>query len=398
MKLKEWLRIALISIWINKTRSILAILSIFIGISAVVSLISIGNGTKKQVLDLLEELGTNVIDVYPDYSVETNQKGKITIEDVKAIENLSIVKNVQPRISLEKIVSRGDIKKKIRIEGVSPYFLSGEGSTLISGRMINTLDLQRNHYVCMIGKDVAEIFFKKDSPIGKSLRIGEKKFLIVGVLAWREIGVLTIGGWIGDAIFIPQNIAIKMSSQNKDEVINSLQIQFITSMDIEESSSFIVNFLKKRHKNIGNYIAESFEELIKSYTQINQTFTLVGVAIACISLVVGGIGIINMMLTSVLERRREIGIRMAIGARRKDILGQFLIEAITISIIGGILGIVGGILMANIASLLIKIPAIITLTSLILAVFFALLVGLFAGIYPAYKASRLDPIVALRYE
>ncbi|MEW6619369.1 MAG: ABC transporter permease [bacterium] len=399
MKVREWVRIAFIGIWGNKTRSILAILSIFIGIGAIVSLISIGNGTKKQVLNLLEELGINTIDIYSEYDPNTNQKGRITLEDARAIERLPIVESSKPRINIEKIVTKGKVKDKVSIHGVtSSDFFHGEGCVLIMGRLINNLDIKLQHHVCIIGKDISETFFKEENPIGKVIRIGREKFVVVGVMAWRHIGVMTIGGWVGDAIFIPYNIAIRIAEKDKKEVIDFLQVRFIPSISVEEASSFIINFLKKRHQNRGKYNAESSEEFIKTYTQINQTLTLVGVAIACISLLVGGIGIMNMMLTAVLERRKEIGIRKAIGARGKDIMGQFLIEAVTISTIGGCLGIGGGILLANIASIFIKIPTVISLNSIILAVSFSLGIGMFSGIYPAYKASNLDPIVALRYE
>lgn len=399
MKFKEWLRAALIGIWVNRIHSILAIGGIFIGIASVIALISLGNGAKKQVLDLLKELGMNTVEVYPNYVPDTNQRGKITLADVEAIERLSIVKSVIPRISIEKIVKRGHIKKKVNITGVtSSDFFLGEGVVLTKGRLIKNLDITQHQRVCLIGKDISDVFFKGEIPIGKIIKINGEKFVVIGEVSWRDIGVMTIGGWVGDKIFIPNDIVIRMSDKKKEEVIDSLQIRFIPSITIDEASAFIKNFLKKRHRNIGDYNVESSEELIKVYTDINQTLTLVGVAIACISLLVGGIGIMNMMLTAVLERRKEIGIRKAIGAKRRDIMSQFILEAITISIIGGFLGIVGGALMANIASMFIKIPVIISLNSIIIAVSFAIAVGVFSGFYPAYKASKLDPIIALRYE
>ncbi|MDI6734762.1 MAG: ABC transporter permease [bacterium] len=398
MKFRDWLRAAFIGIWVNRTRAILAIGGIFIGIASVIALTSLGSGAREEVLRMIKELGANAIWVSPGYDPIKDQQGEITLDDVKAIKKLSYVESVTPMSTIEKVVKREKIKDKVSIEGVTSDTFSGEGVALIKGRLISELDIRLHHCVCILGEDKVKIFFGKECPLGKTIRIGGEKFLIIGVVGGKDIGLVTFGGWVYDKIFVPITVAFKMNPNRRKNLVDALKVRIVSSTSVEDASSFIVDFLKRRHRNAGKYMGEPQETLITTYTQTNQTLTLVGVAIACISLLVGGIGIMNMMLTSVLERRKEIGIRKAIGAKRRDIMGQFLIEAITISMIGGLLGIGGGALMANIAAMFIKIPVIISLNSIIIAVGFAVVVGISSGIYPAYKASRLDPIVALRYE
>jgi len=395
-------RIALRALRRNKLRTLLTMLGIIIGVTAVISAISIGNGAKVQVEAQVASLGQNVLSVFPGSFSTSGARGgwgsrsTLTAEDAQAIvREVANVVAVSCEVRDRNQVQANGLNWNTQVQGESPGYLSVRAWGLASGAMFTDAEVRGAAKVCIIGKTVADELFRDEDPIGKTLRIRDIPFKILGVL--QSKGVNFFGQDQDDTVVVPYTSAMRRISGR--DFLSAILIQADKAENMEAMQQEITSVLQQRRGGREpDFMVRSQLELAEAATSTAKTMTALIGSVAAISLVVGGIGIMNIMLVSVTERTREIGIRMAIGARGRDILLQFLIEAVTLSIIGGALGIAGGIAVSKIIAAKMDWPTLTSTTSILLAFAFSAGVGIFFGFYPARKASRLDPIDALRYE
>ena len=395
-------RIALRALRRNKLRTLLTMLGIIIGVTAVISAISIGNGAKVQVEAQVASLGQNVLSVFPGSFSTSGARGgwgsrsTLTDTDAQAINReVANVVAVSCEVRDRNQVQANGLNWNTQVQGESPDYLSVRAWGLASGAMFTDSDVRGAAKVCIIGKTVAEELFHDQDPIGQTLRIRDIPFKILGVL--QSKGVNFFGQDQDDTVVVPYTSAMRRISGR--DFLSAILIQADKAENMERIQQDVTAVLQQRRGGREpDFMVRSQLELAEAATATAKTMTALIGSVAAISLVVGGIGIMNIMLVSVTERTREIGIRMAIGARGRDILLQFLIEAVTLSIIGGALGICGGIGVSKIIAAKMDWPTLTSTTSIILAFAFSAGVGIFFGFYPARKASKLDPIDALRYE
>jgi putative ABC transport system permease protein len=395
-------RIALRALRRNKLRTLLTMLGIIIGVTAVISAISIGNGAKVQVEAQVASLGQNVLSVFPGSFSTGGARGgfgsrsTLTDADATAISReVANVVAVSCEVRDRNQVQANGLNWNTQIQGESPDYLSVRAWGLASGAMFTDGDVRSASKVCIIGKTVADELFGGGDPIGQTLRIRDIPFKILGVL--QSKGVNFFGQDQDDTVVVPYTSAMRRISGR--DFLSAILIQADKAENMERIQQDVTSVLQQRRGGREpDFMVRSQLELAEAATATAKTMTALIGSVAAISLVVGGIGIMNIMLVSVTERTREIGIRMAIGARGRDILLQFLIEAVTLSIIGGALGICGGIIVSKIIAAKMDWPTLTSSTSIILAFAFSAGVGIFFGFYPARKASKLDPIDALRYE
>lgn len=388
----------------NKLRSVLTTLGIIIGVAAVITLVALTQGAKKIIEEQLTNLGGNSLIINSGKRAGTglvnrsNLKHPLTASDADAIRNIRTVTHVSPTIDKAMLVVSGNQNWFTTLVGVSPDFTYINDWFPKQGNFFNQKEVLSDARVCVIGKTVANKLFGYQNPIGKSIRIGNNSFKVVGVMT--PIGLTPIGKDQDDVIFMPYTTLQKriMGITHVENIALSVK----SSKDVPLAQAEITRLLRQRHK-IGPDMVDDFYVktqliIIDRIFSISKIMTILLGSIASISLIVGGIGIMNIMLVSVRERTREIGVRMAIGAKQRDILIQFLIEAVLISIGGGLIGIIVGIAGSKVSSSFTNWPAVISFGSILIAFGFAAAVGIFFGIYPARKASKLNPIEALRYE
>lgn len=401
----ENIKLALTSIKSNKMRSFLTMLGIIIGISSVIAITSIGDSAKATVSKEFESFGKNAVVIYPNWQENQDMAAGVDItfsqEDMEALSGRfqNELVYMDPYISIQSETTVGRVKGKWEIQGVAGSFDQFKKMDIIHGRMISDSDLKGKRDYLVVEKKGAEFFFNTENPVGKTLNLnvnGEiREFVIVGVYAEEKSlfsGLMTSSAY---AAYSPYT-----SIQGDGELVAGMLNLYIgEGYDIKKTSEAMVNYLEKlKGFEEGVYITDSVESQQGTVDQILGTLSLAIGAIAGISLVVGGIGIMNIMLVSVTERTREIGIRKALGARTKDILVQFLIESMIISAIGGVIGTLLGTAIAVIGMSIAGAELVINPLVVVFAVVFSALVGMFFGIYPARKAAKLDPIEALRYE
>ena len=395
-------RIALRALRRNKLRTLLTMLGIIIGVTAVIAAISIGNGAKVEVEARVASLGQNVLSVFPGSQSTGGARGgwgsrsTLTDGDAQAISReVADVVAVSCEVRDRNQVLANGLNWNTQVQGESPDYLSVRAWGLASGSMFTDADVRSASKVCIIGKTVADQLFGGNDPVGQTLRIRDIPFKILGVLQTK--GVNLFGQDQDDTVVVPYTSAMRRISGR--DFLNAILIQADKAENMERMVQDVTAVLQQRRGGREpDFTVRSQLELAEAATANARTMTWLIVCVAAISLVVGGIGIMNIMLVSVTERTREIGIRMAIGARGRDILLQFLIEAVTLSILGGVLGICGGILVSKIISIKAGWPTVTSNASIIAAFAFSAGVGIFFGFYPARKASKLDPIDALRYE
>jgi putative ABC transport system permease protein len=402
MRVFATFRIALRALRRNKMRTLLTMLGIIIGVTAVISAISIGNGAKVQVEAQVASLGQNVLSVFPGSFSTSGARGgwgsrsTLTADDATAI--MREVANVVA-VSCEvrdrsQVLARGR-NWNTQVMGESPDYLSIRAWPLAAGAMFTDADVRGAAKVCIIGKTVADELFHGEDPVGQTLRIRDIPFKVLGVL--QSKGVNLFGQDQDDTVVIPYTSALRRVSGR--DFLSSILIQADRAENMERIQEETAAVLQQRRgSREPDFTVRSQLELAEAATATAKTMTALIGSVAAISLLVGGIGIMNIMLVSVTERTREIGIRMAIGARGRDILLQFLIEAVTLSIIGGALGILGGMGVSQLIAAKMDWPTVTSTTSIVVAFLFSAGVGIFFGFYPARKASKLDPIDALRYE
>jgi putative ABC transport system permease protein len=397
-------RIAFKALNRNKMRSALTMLGVIIGVGAVIAMIGIAQGAKASTEEAIKKLGTNSLIVFPGSitrsGVRTGFGNTITLtaEDAKAIEKeCPAVALVSPGTRTTAQVVYNNQNWFTAINGVGPAYQEIRAWPVESGRFITSQDVDAMTKVAVVGKTVVENLFNGDDPIGQTIRIKKVPFTVVGVLSSKG---QVMGQDQDDVILIPYTTA-----QNRImgiTYLNNISVSAISEQASSEAQTQITELLRKRHRlqpgQENDFSIRSQLETAAAAEESSRVMTMLLGSVASVSLIVGGIGIMNIMLVSVTERTREIGIRMAVGAQEKDILLQFLIEAFVLSLIGGIIGIGAGVLSARLISYLAGWPTLISPASIIISFVFAGLVGVFFGLYPAKKASRLDPIEALRYE
>lgn len=406
MNFIESIKIALKALWVNKMRSILTMLGIIIGISSVIVVVALGDGTKGAVSNEFNNIGANRIFVMTNYEEDIYDGDRLTMEDYYLLNQV-----FKERISAKSIdynfrgqaINMSDRKEQIDIsfEAVSDEYNAIESFEIIKGRYINMNDINTRRNIAIIERKLALDYFQREDVVGEKIIINVngvgQSFVVVGVFEPPK-SLLPAMGSTSRKVYIPFTTGAKIL--NADKYIPGIDYNLKEGVDAQATIEEIKKVLSRKHGNVGQnkYIGFSAEGQLEIINNVMRMLTLVVGAIASISLLVGGIGIMNIMLVSVTERTREIGIRKAIGASRRDILIQFLIEAVIISGIGGIIGTLLGIVLSKVAANVISIPAKTSIFVIIAATLFSTMVGIVAGLYPANKAAKLDPIDALRYE
>lgn len=389
MNLLQVIKLAIAGIRANKMRSILTMLGVIIGVAAVIVLVSIGQGASKSVTSRIEGLGSNLVSI--------NMRGNsasatLTYEEVMKWNERPGVAGISPVINGNVTVKYGNKKYDTSLEGTNSEYEQVRNTRVQQGRFLLPLDLSLRQKVVLLGSEVSNQLFDSANPVGEKVKINGVNFKVVGLL---ETKGATGFGSNDDKVIIPITTAERLLNSLG---IRSVFVQADTPANVDSVVAQLDNYLYRKTKNIDSYRVNNQVEMLSTVNQITGTLTLMLSGIAGISLVVGGIGIMNIMLVTVTERTREIGIRKAIGAKRRDILRQFLVEAMVVSATGGVVGILFGMAVSSLVSSLMSIQTTISMQVVGLAFGFALLVGVVFGIYPANKAAKLNPIEALRFE
>jgi putative ABC transport system permease protein len=405
MTIPPLFKIALRAIMRNKLRSFLTILGIVIGVGAVIAMVSIGQGAKVMVEKQLESLGTNVLIIIPISTTHTAIRGTttgtitLTAEDTLAIKKeCSSISYISPGIRTSIQVVYGNMNWTTFVSGVGSDYQIVRNWHLVSGRFFNEQDINIMAKVCILGQTVATNLFGASDPVDKWVRVNNVPFKVIGVLSTK--GQSPTGQDQDDLVLMPYTTV-----QRKIMGVTYIGVALASSVSAEarfEAIEQITSLLRQRHRLKPNeendFSVISQVEFASTMMETSHTMTVLLGGIASVSLIVGGIGIMNIMLVSTTERTKEIGIRMAIGAREKDILFQFLTEATVLSSIGGVVGVIFGIILSKSVSYFGSWPSLLSPPSIAIAFFFSNMIGIFFGYYPARKASRLNPIDALRYE
>jgi len=370
----------------NKMRAVLTTLGVIIGVAAVISLVSISEGSIRQITAQIEEMGTDLITIHSGGMT-------FTVEDAAELERrVPTLKAVVPHLETSSTIKWGLTNYHTQIAGVGPAYLEVRNYKLSWGRFISETDVQFNRPVAVISETVVQELFRGRDPLGETVTLHGQQFTVVGVLEDK-------GGMFG---YYPRNLAmIPITTAQRVLRMGWIHMLYGQLTDREASAQTVQHIQAIfSHRSGGREMVyvESQEEMLKRIAEAHRTGTLMLAAIASIALLVGGIGIMNIMLVSVTERTREIGLRKALGAKRRSILGQFLIEAVLISMAGGALGVWAGYGVSRLISKFSELQTAVSVSSVILSFSFAAAVGIIFGVYPAIKAARLAPIAALRYE
>lgn len=402
------LRIALRALMVNKMRSVLTMLGIIIGVGAVIAMVAVGSGAKKRIAEQIASMGSNLLIVLSGSSTSGGLRfgsgtvPTLTVDDSKAILNeIPSVKYVAPILGGGAQVVFGNQNWSTIINGTTPEELEIRERSLVGGRSFTQQDVDGATKVCLLGKTVVDNLFGGIDPIGQIIRIKMVPFTVVGVLAPK--GQSTQGQDQDDTIIVPLTTAQKkLFGMQFPGMVRLIMVQATAPEAMKNVEDQINDLLRQRHhiqpKQDNDFSVRNLTEIMSTAEQSAKVMQYLLLAIASISLIVGGIGIMNIMLVSVTERTREIGIRIAVGAKGQDILLQFLIESLVLSLIGGTLGIGIGVAGTFILSSFTQWPTLFSVEAIFLAFLFSGSVGVFFGFYPARKASMLNPIEALRYE
>ena len=402
MDVIETLRLSKDALLSNKIRSMLTMLGVIIGVASVIMLVSIGEGARTYIHRELGNLGTNILIIVPG---KTSTKGgfhppsastvrKLVYDDAVIIKKRSRhVADAVPLILGSSKVKYMNQSRDNNVVGVTESYFDIRNLSVETGRFINASDVESKRKVCILGRTVKRDLFGDRNALGALVSVGDSKYRVIGVMEKKGV---TLGIDFDDIVFIPTTAAQELFDT---DILFNITIKVKSSNEIESAIEEIKQILIKRHANKEDFTVMSQDEMLGVMNKVLNIMTAVLAGIAAISLVVGGIGIMNIMLVSVRERTREIGIRKALGAKNRDILMQFLAESITLSLIGGLGGVLlGGMVSVGLPYILTFLPTQISWWSVLLAFFFSASVGIFFGVYPARKASLYDPIVALRYE
>ncbi len=394
------------SLKLNKTRTGLAVLGIIIGIGSVIALISIGQSSQKAVTSKITALGSNLITVSPGSQSSgmvrsATTRKTLTIADADALKsaNLSAIKTVSPEYSSRLQVVAGDSNTNTTIYGVTSVYTSLHNVQVASGKFISDSDYNSNSHVAVLGPTVVEDLYGSSSynPIGETIRINGQTFTIIGVTVSKGSSGMTDSD---DLIYVPLSTAMKQLFGVN--YLSAISVEAVNSDVMIQAQNQVGYFLLNRHKKTdvanADFTVRSQQDILTTASSITGTFTSLLSGVAAISLIVGGIGIMNIMLVTVTERTREIGLRKALGAKKKTIISQFLSESVILTFTGGFLGIVLGILTSYIYSRINSSVFTISFSSILLAFGVSVVIGIIFGWYPAKRASNLQPIEALRYE
>lgn len=406
--LESTFKIALRSLRVNKMRSILTSLGIIIGVSAVIIMLAVGEGAKSKISKEVESMGSNLLMVMSGSSTASGvrvgggSQPTLTTKDAEAIlKECPSVLEVAPIVSEVKQIVFSNQNWSTAVYGVTPSYMRIKDWDVDAGRAITDEDVQNSTKVAFLGPTVVTNLFGDMDPVGKTIRIAGMPFKVTGIL--QSKGQSGMGQDQDDCILIPLTTAQKkLFGTQFPGVVKFIQVQARSGDELLDAQDEIKSLLEERH-NIGknkddDFTIRNFTQMMETIKQVTNTMTILLGSIASVSLLVGGIGIMNIMLVSVTERTKEIGIRMAIGAKASDIRIQFLIEALLLSLAGGLAGVIIGIVGAKAIQFLSDLSILISPFSIILSFGFSGLVGIAFGFYPAYKASLLNPIDALRYE
>jgi putative ABC transport system permease protein len=385
----------------NKMRSLLTMLGVIIGVGAVIASVSLTSGATKQVEDQVSSLGASVITVFSGNQTMGGMRGgwgsapTLTVADAEAIARLKNVAAVSPEVRDREQVLANGLNWNTQVMGESPDYLQIRNWGIASGSMFSDQDVRTLAKSAVIGKTVADELFPNENPVGQTVRIRNLPFLIVGVLAAK--GFNLFGQDQDDTVVVPYTS--HMHRITTRIFVNDILVEAANDEVINSVQSDITDLLLVRHRSKDqDFTVRNQLELMQARTEASREMGFLLAGVAAVSLAVGGIGIMNIMLVSVTERTREIGIRMAVGARAADILVQFLIEAVTLSAIGGSIGIAGGVGFSRFVAYLKDMPTVTPVIWIVIAVVSSAVIGIVSGFYPAWKASKLDPIDALRYE
>jgi len=405
MKFFAILFIALRALRRNLMRTLLTMLGIIIGVAAVITMVSIGNGAKAQIEKQVASLGQNVVRVMSGnlrrggFSMGFGSAGTLTKEDMQAMQrDVEGIVGLSPEVRAGAQVAAGNQNLQTSILGVSAAYTEIRSWPLESGSSFTDTDVRNSAKVAIIGKTTARQLFGDIDPVGQVIRIKNAPFTVVGLLSAK--GMSAMGSDQDDVLLLPWTSA--MTRLTGGTTMRMITVQAASAEQMPDVQAQIAELLRQRHRiqpgNDDDFTVSTQTEISDAFTATSRTMTVLLAAIASVSLMVGGIGIMNIMLVSVTERTREIGIRMAVGAKGRDILLQFLTEAIALSAIGGLLGIALGMGCSHLVAQQMSWPVLTSSDSIVMAFAFSAAVGVFFGFYPARKASRLDPIDALRYE
>lgn len=406
MNYANLLKIAISALLRNKVRAVLTMLGVIIGVASVIAMLAIGQGSKKSIQDQVSSMGTNMVFVMPG----SQQRGGIqlgntntqslTLKNLDAIRaGCSVLSKISPEVRGSGQAVYGNQNTPTSIYGTNLEYLDIKKLAVASGRMFTEAEIKSVAKVCVLGKTVVKNLFGENAdPVGYMIRFKNIPFLVIGVLTSK--GQNTFGQDQDDLIIAPYTTIQKRVLAIT--YINGIYCSTIDENQSTQAASEIEQILRKEHnlkeKQENDFQVRSQEELVSTFSSISNILTILLGAIAGISLLVGGIGIMNIMYVSVTERTREIGLRMSLGGRGRDILMQFLTESLLISVIGGIIGILLGIGASQLIKSLLSWPVVVMPTSVIVSFLVCTIIGIFFGWYPAKKAANLDPIDALRYE
>ncbi len=404
MLFKECFGMAVNALLANKLRSLLTMLGIIIGVGAVIAMVSIGMGVRTSVADSFASLGSNMLIIMPGSTNHGGVRGaagsrkSLKYDDAKAIESkIKGIDYVSPTVSSSYQVVNGILNWKSSVEGVTPEVMQSRALKVENGSFISASDMNKRSRVAVIGPTVAANLFGAENPVGQNIRINNQPFKVIGITASKG---QSIGQDQDDVIYIPLTTAQERMLAITH--IHSVNIQVSSPEKMDQVQAEIENLLRQRHHiRAGmedDFTVRNMTSLMESFTENTNMITLLLGSIASISLLVGGIGIMNIMMVSVTERTREIGIRKALGATSSNVLMQFMIESMVIGIVGGVIGIASGILLSKAIGAFGGLTTTVDILPVLVSFSFAVGIGLFFGIYPARKAARLDPIDALRYE
>src|SRR5712691_10251344 len=398
-------RLALRALARNKLRSALTMLGIVIGVGAVIAVVSIGQGAQYMVQQGIQAMGTNVVFI----AAGSNRPGglrvgyggvkTLTVDDMQAIlQQIPLIKQAAPTLISRRQIVYQNQNWNTTINGTSPNYFDIRSWPVQSGSVFSEQEVDLAENACVLGATVARVLFQDENPVGKTIRIGHLPFLVDGVLESKGQNVIGIDQ--DDVVFAPYTTVQR-------KISGITWIQFINASAVSQPASVaavepITSLLRERHHirpgDDDDFFVRTQSDIADLANQTQSVMTMLLGGIASVSLIVGGIGIMNIMLVSVTERTREIGVRMAVGATEADVQRQFLVEAVTLSMLGGAIGILFGLIGSALISNFLSWPTLVSVKAIVTAAIFSAAVGIFFGYYPARKAARLDPIEALRYE